>query len=114
MMGRILHNVYDILRNMSLSHERAQYIETQALAIRQELNGEISCESLENFAFSNLRIQKITHGNGAGQPGVMGTERLWYGATIKDTEILYVAHEIGHVVLDTSSQEEANCFSRIG
>ncbi len=98
---------------MALSHERDQYIKAQALAVRQELNDCISCASLEDFAFKKLRIQKISHGNGASWPGVMGTKYLWYGATIKDTELLYLAHEIGHVLLDTHSQDEANYFSRI-
>jgi hypothetical protein len=98
---------------MTLSHERAQHIEAQALAVRQELNDDISCDSLEDFAFRELRIRKISHGNGATQSGIMGTKCLWYGATIKDTELLYLAHEIGHVALVTDSEEEANCFSRI-
>jgi hypothetical protein len=98
---------------MTLSHERAQYVEAQALAVRQELNDDISSDSLEDFAFKKLRIQEISHGNGASWPGVMGTRSLWYGATIKDAELLYLAHEIGHVLLDTHSQEECNCFSRI-
>jgi len=98
---------------MTLSHERAQYIEAQALTVRQELNDNISSDSLEDFAFRKLRIQTISRGNGASQPGVMGTKSLWYGATIKGAELLYLAHEIGHVALDTFSEEEANCFSRM-